>query len=70
MLRKDFQEVAKEALLKLGLEWEDGSPVRNYNAGVTEQVPVHFIVRLKKRYRGLITDGNNQIIFEAGINAR
>jgi hypothetical protein len=57
-------------LFKLGVKWELGSVIRDYNAGKTTQVPAVFSVRLKSRYRGSIHAEGRALIFEGGINAR
>jgi hypothetical protein len=70
VLIEPFETVATEALNKLGVKWELGSAIRDYNAGKTTQVPAVFSVRLKSRYRGSIHAEGRNLIFEGGINAR
>lgn len=70
VLTEPFEVVATEALDKLGVKWELGSAIRDYNEGKTTQVPAVFSVRLKSRYRGSIHAEGRQLIFEGGINAR
>lgn len=70
ILTGPFETVAIEALNKLGVKWELGSAIRDYNAGKTTQVPAVFSVRLKSRYRGSIHAEGRGLIFEGGINAR
>ena len=70
VLTEPFEAVATEALDKLGVKWELGRAIRDYNAGKTTQVPAVFSVRLKSRFRGSIYAENRKLIFEGGINAR
>jgi hypothetical protein len=70
MLTEPFEAVATEALDKLGVKWELGSAIRDYNAGKTTQVPAVFSVRLKSRFRGSIHAEGRKLVFEGGINAR
>ncbi|HHF0526318.1 TPA: hypothetical protein ACTUT5_002981 [Legionella anisa] len=70
VLTEPFETVMTEALDKLGIKWELGSAIRDYNAGKTTQVPAVFSVRLKSRYRGSIHAEGRKLIFEGGINAR
>ena len=70
VLAEPFEAVATEALDKLGVKWELGSAIRDYNAGKTTQVPAVFSVRLKSRFRGSIHAEGRKLIFEGGINAR
>jgi hypothetical protein len=69
-LTEPFEAIMTEALDKLGIEWELGSAIREYNAGKTTQVPAVFSVRLKSRFRGSIHAEGRKLIFEGGINAR
>lgn len=70
VLTEPFETVVIEALDKLGVKWELGSAIRDYNAEKTSQVPAVFSVRLKSRYRGSIHAEGRKLIFEGGINAR
>jgi len=70
VLTESFEVIATDALDKLGVKWELGSAIRDYNEGKTTQVPAVFSVRLKSRYRGSIHAEGRQLIFEGGINAR
>ena len=53
-----------EALTKLGVQWELGSAAQAYNAGLTTQVPVRMIVRLKSRFRGKLSYSGRKLIIE------
>ncbi len=70
VLTEPFEAVATEALDKLGIKWELGSAIRDYNVGKTTQVPAVFSVRLKSRFRGSIHAKGRRLVFEGGINAR
>ena len=70
VLTDAFESVAMEALNKLGVKWELGTAIRDYNEGKTTQVPSAFTVQLKSRFRGSIHAQGRQVIFEGGINAR
>lgn len=70
VLTESFEAVATEALDKLGVKWELGSAIRDYNEGKTTQVPAVFTVRLKSRYRGAVSAEGRTLIFEGDINAR
>lgn len=70
VIKVGFGQACKEALTKLGVEWEPGSAEQEYNFGLTTQVPVRTIVQLKSRFRGHLNYGNKKLIVEKGINAR
>lgn len=70
ILTHPFEQVATEALDKLGIQWELGTSIRDYNEGKSSQIPAVFSVRLKSRYRGSIQAEGRKLIFEGGINAR
>lgn len=70
VLTEPFETIATEALDKLGVKWELGRAIRDYNEGKTTQVPAAFTVRLKSRYRGSVSAEGRTLIFEGGINAR
>jgi hypothetical protein len=70
VLTEPFEAIMTKALDKLGIEWELGSAIRDYNAGKTTQVPAVFSVRLKSRFRGSLHAEGRKLVFEGGINAR
>lgn len=70
VIQGGFGQACKEALTKLGVDWEPGSAEQAYNAGLSTQVPVRTIVKLKSRFRGHLNYGNRKLIVEKGINAR
>ena len=63
-------EACAEALKRLGVRWKLGKAIEDYNRGLTQQVPVKVIVRLKNRFRGRLGTGNRTVVFEGGINAK
>lgn len=69
-LRKSFEAIAIEALDKLGIDWEYGRAIQEYNAGKAQQIPVRFTIKLKNRLRREITIHNRKVYFEDSINAR
>jgi len=70
VIQGGFGRACKEALTKLGIQWEPGSAEKAYNAGLSTQVPVRTVVQLKSRFRGHLTYGNRKLIVEKGINAK
>ncbi len=65
-----FGSACKEALTKLKVKWEPGTAEQEYNSGLSTQVPVRTIVRLKSRFRGQLGYGNRKLLIEKRINAR
>jgi len=45
-----FLGAARQALTKLGVQWEPTEAERAYNEGRSTQVPVHPVVRVKGRF--------------------
>ncbi|MCK4608011.1 MAG: type IV toxin-antitoxin system AbiEi family antitoxin domain-containing protein [Gammaproteobacteria bacterium] len=70
ILQGAFEAVCMEALDRLGIDWELGSTIKEYNEDKTTQVPIKFIVKLNDRYRGTLGDGRRKLIFEKNINAK
>jgi len=70
IIQGGFSSICKEALTKLGIQWEPGTAEKEYNAGLSTQVPVRTIVQLKSRYRGRLSYGNRTLVVENGVNAR
>lgn len=70
MIKGGFDLVCKEALTKLGINWEPGSLEKAYNTGQSTQVPVRTVIRLKSRFRRNFSYGNRKLIIEKKINAR
>lgn len=65
-----FNKSCQEALVKLGVDFEPGAAVQAYNRGESQQIPMRTVVRLKKRFRGHLGYGAQQVIFENQINAK
>lgn len=50
MLAVDFPEASREALTKLGVDWQPGPAEIAYNEGRSTQVPVNGAVQIKGRF--------------------
>jgi hypothetical protein len=59
-----FIGAAREALDKLGVEWEPTEAERAYNEGRSTQVPVNPVVRVKGRFRRHLRYGNAELVLE------
>lgn len=59
-----FHGAAREALDKLGVEWEPADSERAYNEGRSTQVPVNPVVRVKRRFRRHLRYGNAELVLE------
>lgn len=70
VLEDSFESVAIQALDKLGIKWEFGRAIQEYNRGETTQVPAVFSVQLHSRFRGSISAEGRTLIFEDRKNAR
>lgn len=70
LVNNGIDSTLREALERLGVDYEPGSAEKNYNEGKTTQVPVNNVVRLKSRCRRQISYRNTELIFEKKINAR
>lgn len=70
LLDGGFDNVAREALDRIGASWEPGAAEQEYNAGVTQQIPMHNTVKLQSRLRRTISYQNRQLFFEGNINAK
>ena len=62
--RDGFVGAAREALDKLGVEWEPTEAERAYNEGRSTQVPVNPVVRVKGRFRRQLRYGNAELVLE------
>jgi hypothetical protein len=62
--RDGFIGAAREALTKLGVEWEPTEAERAYNEGRSTQVPVNPVVRVKGRFRRQLRYGNAELVLE------
>jgi hypothetical protein len=59
-----FLGAAREALDKLGVEWEPTEAERAYNEGRSTQVPVKPVVRVKGRFRRHLRYGKAELVLE------
>lgn len=59
-----FIGAARQALTKLGVEWELTEAERAYNEGRSTQIPVNPIVRVKGRFSRRLSDGNMELVLE------
>ncbi len=59
-----FIGAARQALDKLGVEWEPTESERAYNEGRSTQVPVNPVVHVKGRFRRHLRYGNSELVLE------
>ena len=59
-----FSGVARQALDKLGVEWEPTEAERAYNEGRSTQVPVNPVVRVKGRFSRHLRYRNAELVLE------
>jgi hypothetical protein len=59
-----FLGVARQALDKLGVEWEPTEAQRAYNEGRSTQVPVNPVVRVKGRFARHLRYRNAELVLE------
>jgi hypothetical protein len=59
-----FIGAARQALTKLGIEWEPTAAERAYNEGRSTQVPVNPVVRVKGRFSRRLRDRDTELIVE------
>jgi hypothetical protein len=59
-----FAGVARQALDKLGVEWEPTEAERAYNEGRSTQVPVNPVVRVKGRFSRQLRYGKSELVLE------
>jgi len=59
-----FIGAARQALDKLGVEWEPTESERAYNEGRSTQVPVNPVVRVKGRFSRHLRYGNSELVLE------
>ena len=59
-----FISAARQALDKLGVEWEPTKSERAYNEGRSTQVPVNPVVRVKGRFSRQLRYGNSELVLE------
>ncbi len=59
-----FIGAARQALTKLGVQWEPSEAERDYNEGRSTQVPVNPVVRVKGRFSRKLRYGNTELVLE------
>jgi len=59
-----FAGAARQALDKLGVEWEPTEAERAYNEGRSTQVPVNPVVRVKGRFSRQLRYGKSELVLE------
>jgi hypothetical protein len=59
-----FAGAARQALTKLGVEWQPTEAEKAYNEGRSTQVPVNPVVRIKGRFSRQLRYGNTELIVE------
>jgi hypothetical protein len=62
--RDGFSGVARQALDKLGVEWEPTQAERAYNEGRSTQIPVNPVVRVKGRFSRHLRYRNTELVLE------
>jgi len=59
-----FISAVRQALDKLGVEWEPTEAEQAYNEGRSTQVPVNPVVRAKGRFSRQLRYGNSELVLE------
>lgn len=59
-----FIGAARQALTKLGVDWEPTEAERAYNEGRSSQIPVNPVVKIKGRFSRRLSDGRTELVFE------
>ncbi len=59
-----FAGAARQALTKLGVQWEPTEAEKAYNEGRSTQVPVNPVVRVKGRFSRQLRYGNTELVLE------
>ena len=62
--REGFAGVARQALDKLGVDWEPSEAERAYNEGRSTQVPVNPVVRVKGRFSRHLRYRDTELVLE------
>ena len=62
--RDGFAGVARQALDKLGVDWEPTEAERAYNEGRSTQMPVNPVVRVKGRFSRHLRYRNTELVLE------
>ena len=56
-----FGSLARMALTRLGVPWQENQVVKDYMAGATLQIPVNTVLVVPKRYRRPLALGNMRV---------
>jgi hypothetical protein len=59
-----FIGAARQALTKLGVQWEPTEAERAYNEGRSTQIPVNPVVRVKGRFSRRLRYGKTELVLE------
>lgn len=59
-----FAGAAREALTKLGVQWEPTQAERAYNEGSSTQIPVNPVLRVKGRFSRRLSYGDTVLTIE------
>jgi len=59
-----FSGAARQALTKLGVQWESTTAERAYNEGRSTQVPVNPAVRVRGRFARRLSYGGRDLVLE------
>lgn len=59
-----FIGAARQALTKLGVQWEPTEAEQAYNEGRSTQIPVNPVVRVKGRFSRQLRYGNTELVLE------
>jgi len=57
-----FRSAAREALTKLGVQWEPTESEKAYNEGRSTQIPFNPVLRVKGRFSRRLRDGNRELV--------
>ena len=57
-----FIGAARQALTKLGVDWEPSEAETEYNEGRSTQVPVNPVVRVNGRFSRRLSDGKQELV--------
>lgn len=68
--RDGFAGASREALTKLGVDWEPTEAERAYNEGRSTQVPANAVVRVKGRFARRLGYGGNSLVLSDGRDPR
>jgi hypothetical protein len=60
--RNGFLGAARQALTKLGVTWEPPEAEREYNEGLSTQIPVNPVVRVRGRFSRQLRDGKQELV--------